>query len=200
MASPPFTFDALTHTYRDADGNAVPSVTQILQGVGASTFVPGDEEDYRYAADRGTAVHRFCELFDVNEEDWSQVEGTVLEPFCRAYARFVKETSFTPRLIEHAGIACVSGMRYGYTLDREGDLDGKPTIIDIKTGSIQRSWALQLAGYELALREHDFIRRQRKAVRLCNDGSYSLYSYGGPADEQIFRAALAIETWKRRTK
>lgn len=189
-------FDAASHIY-SVEGERLPSVTQILQGCGIVDLSGVPVQALDYAAERGTAVHRFCEFLDQGEADWAQIEGTPLEGYCRAYAQFREDTGFSPRLVEHRFSASVHGMRYAGTVDREGDIGGRATVLDLKTGTTeQRSWCVQLAAYALGLRESGRPLRARAALHLRADSSYRLIDYRDPRDEQVWLAALAVETWK----
>ena len=93
----------------------------------------------------------------------------------------------------------MSGARYGYTLDREGLFNGRPTVVELKcTAAIEPSWFPQVAAYEHALFRIDGIRRQRIAVHLKPNGNYSLVSLSDVRDYSIFRTALLRpEGWER---
>lgn len=194
-----FQFDEATHAYR-VDGVQVPSVTQTLESVGISDFSAVAPDALQYAAERGTAVHRFCEFLDQDDADWSQVAGTAIEPYCRAYERFKRDAGFAPRMIEQRGVSQINGQRYGYCVDREGDFGGHATVVDLKTGAPSRSWPIQLAAYELALFREDGRHRKRMAVRLMEDGNWRPIPYADPLDEHVWKWALALTTWKQNNQ
>jgi len=193
---PRFQFDEATHTYT-VDGVQVPSVTQILETVGISDFSGVPFERLQYAQDLGVAVHKATEAYDQDDLDWSSIEGSVVEPCLAAWIAFRKQTGFIPRLIERRGVAQVAGQRYGFCLDREGDLDGRATVLDIKTGEKSRAWPIQLSAYELALFLLDGQHRRRAAVRLHGDGEFAVIQFMNTQDEHCWRWALGLETWKR---
>ena len=77
-----------THEYRTPDGVSVPSVTQILRGVGVSAdfkaVAPGTLE---YRRQLGTAVHADCHAYDDNDLDWATVDVRV-KPYVEAWCQF----------------------------------------------------------------------------------------------------------------
>jgi len=194
-----FTFDPLEHRYA-VDGVTVPSVTQVLEAVGVSDFSMVPYERLQYAKDLGTAVHQATEAYDQDDLEWESIAGTAVEPYLAGWIEFRKTTAFVPRLIEHRGVAEIDGQRYGWCLDREGELGARsrpPCVLDIKTGQPSRSWSIQLAAYELALFRQDGIHRRRVVVHLPGDGTFKTFSFIFPLDEHVWRWALALECWKQ---
>lgn len=191
-----FQFVPETHTYLQG-GREVRSVTQILNDVGIVDYSHIPESVLDHKAEIGTAAHVAAHYFDEGDLDWNTVDDEAA-PYLNAWIKFREETGFAPRLIEQRGIATLRGMSYGYTLDREGLLFGRDTLIEIKcTAGVEISWGPQMAAYELALRGQDGKARQRVAVHLQKDGSYVLVPFGEVTDYKIFEWALGIETWKR---
>ena len=195
----PFEFDPERHAYT-VDGVQVPSVTQCLEGVGVSDFSMVPYERLQYAKDLGTAVHQATEAYDQDDLDFASVGGTVVEPYLCGWNKFRKETGFIPRLIEHRGVADMNGQRYGFCIDREGDFRGRPTVIDIKTGAVSRSWAIQLAAYEMALFRQDGAHRARLVIKLDSLGGWRPVPFSAPMAEDVWRWCLALETWKQSTQ
>lgn len=199
VGSVPFEYDEGAHAYT-IGGVRVPSVTQVLAAVGISDFSGISPDTLQYAADRGTAVHRFCEFLDQDDSEWSQIAGTAIEPYCRAYERFKADARFKPRMIEQRGVSQVNGQRYGYCVDREGDFGGHATVVDLKTGAPSRSWPIQLAAYERALFLEDGRHRKRMAVQLLDDGNWRPIPYTDPLDAHVWTWALALTTWKQNNQ
>lgn len=194
-----FQFISETHQYIVGEAGAervVPSVTQILNGVGLVNYdhVPRSILDHK--AEVGTAAHAACWFADIDDLNWDTLDLEV-EPYVRAWLKFRNETDFIPELIEHRGIASVGGLQYGYTLDRTGLFQGKPTLIEIKcTANVEVSWAPQTAAYEMARRADGDVARYRMAVHLRPNGNYGLVPFRDVSDYAIFKAALAVESWK----
>lgn len=196
MATATFQFIEETHTYL-RDGQVVPSVTQILERAGLVCYdhIPRAILDHK--AEVGTAAHAAAHYLDEGDLELSTVDDEVM-PYLDAWMKFRSETKFTARAIEQRGIAAVDGMEYGYTFDRDGLLDGRPTLLEIKcTAGVEISWGPQTAAYEMALRAADGRVRQRVAVHLRPNGNYSLMKLGETKDYQVFKWALALEVWKQ---
>jgi hypothetical protein len=191
-----FQFVPETHTYLQ-DGREVRSVTQILNDVGLVDYSHIPEAVLEHKKEIGTAAHIAAHYFDEGDLNWDTVDEEVA-PYVHGWIKFREETRFVPRLIEKRGIATIRGMSYGYTLDREGVLNGRDTLIEIKcTAGVEISWGPQTAAYELPLRSQDGKARRRIAVHLGNDGSYTLVPFNDVTDYKVFEWALGIETWKR---
>lgn len=190
-----FEFDPAAHVYR-VNGQPVPSVTQILEAAGITDYSAVPPDRLAYARELGTAVHTATEAYDQDDLDFESIQGTVVEQYLIQWRDFCRAAKFEPALIEHRGIGNLSGARYGFTVDRAGLMGGLPVVLDIKTGTRSRSWGIQLAAYEYALWQQDGRHRRRVVVQL-DDESWKLHTMDGTSDLDIFRAALALETWKR---
>lgn len=186
---PLFTFDPSLHLYR-LDGVEIPSVTQILREAGLVSHLNGFQE----AVYRGLYAHEACEYLDLNDLDWRTVHPAYAG-YVRAYERFKSDTGFVPELIEYQAFHPV--YRYAGTLDRRGLIDGKPVLLDLKTGAEQPWWPLQLAGYQL-LGGENWKDDQRLNVKMNEDGTYRLYRYFESSDIPTFLSALTMAQWKRR--
>lgn len=136
MTTPKIDFEESTHTYR-VNGVKFTSVTQALSIVDTRWKEP-------YYLMRGKYFHRAAELYDLEELDESTVDPAIA-PYLSAYKVFLMDTGFIPRLIEHRIID--EGLRLAGTLDRAGYLNGKESIIDLKTGTPNPVDDLQGAAY-----------------------------------------------------
>lgn len=119
------------------DGVPTPSVTEILEAVGITSsryYKPG-------AAERGTAVHKMLEDYDV-----LGIPGEGL--FFEAYLSFLKRAE--PKIIAIERFVFVEDPRYGGTLDRVMEIDGMTYVVDIKTGWPASWHEIQLAAYARA--------------------------------------------------
>jgi hypothetical protein len=191
-----FQFVAETHTYLHM-GRVVPSVTQILERAGLVCYdhIPKPTLDHK--AEVGTAAHAAAHYLDEGDLELSTVDGEVM-PYLDGWMKFRNETNYVANAIEQRGIAVIDGMEYGYTFDRDGHLDGRATLLEIKcTAGVEISWGPQTAAYEMALRAIDGRVRQRVAVHLHPTGTYSLLKLGDVKDYQVFKWALALEVWKQ---
>jgi hypothetical protein len=191
-----FQFVAERHEYLQ-NGQRIPSVTQILEAVGLVDYSRIPDTILEHKAEIGTAAHAACHYYDEQDLVLESVAAEVL-PYVRAWEAFRRESAFVPRLIEQRGVALLNGMKYGYTLDREGHWQGRDVLLEIKcTAGVELSWGPQLAAYETALRQIDGLRRQRIVVHLRPTGKYTLLTFDQIADYRVFEWALGLETWRR---
>ena len=178
-------FDPVEHRYFIGDKELI-SVNKVIDEVGfKSTF--GYSQETR---DRGRAVHTAIHLDDVNDlDEFTLDEG--LWPYLSAWRKFRHDTGVEFDMIEGQVYNEVHG--YAGTVDRVGRLNGRPVIIDMKTGSVPVWTGIQLAAYKLCLGG----RFDRFGIRLGADGSYSLHKFDDVGDEKAFLAALVVVRWKR---
>lgn len=140
------TFDEPTHTYRFGD-RIVPSVTQVLDRAHSFGFVTA--EVLAAAQDRGTFVHKLCELHDLDDLHPSEYDGTDHAGYLQAWVKFLADKRPNWAGIERR---CYS-QRFSFagTMDRCGTLEqfGRDRwIIDIKTSAQKyRVWGMQTAAY-----------------------------------------------------
>lgn len=194
MSSGTFQFDAVAHEYSEG-GVVIPSVTQILADVGIVDYSMVPRAILEHKGRIGTEVHIACQFLDEDALDWDSVDPEVLN-YVLAYESFKRKTGFAPRLNEFRTVATVNGMKYGMTLDREGDIDGRPYVVELKaTAQIHKSWGIQLAAYDLGLPQD--VVRSRAALHLRNDGTFAVQPYTDRNDRQIFVCALGLTWWKR---
>lgn len=180
-------FDSATHTYT-YNGNVVPSVTQVLQGFGA--FAGVRKEVLDAACERGTAVHRACELYDLNTLDYDTVDN-IVRPYLAAWRQFVRRK--TPEWT-HIEMPLYNKM-YGYagTPDRYGTIGGEPWVIDIKTSSApSKLWGLQTVGYRALVDE----TCKRATVQLAKDGTYKFIVWKEVTDWPVFLSSLTLTKWR----
>lgn len=191
-------FDEATHTYWLGDAK-VPSVTSILKPMTDLDGIP--PAILAYAADRGTAVHFGCELYDTDNLDWDSLD-TELVPYIEAWAEFRAVTGFKPQLIESRVFH--PGLFYAGTLDRTGVVEGELAILDIKTSkTMYPTVGMQLAAYAEALHASNPESQKhtaRYAVQLKDDGTWKLHPYTDKADWPTFVALKTIVGWADKNK
>lgn len=175
-------FDEAKHEYR-LDGVVLPSVTEICKFLAMDVAEGANREARDAAAERGHRVHEACTMHDF-EGDECEIDGDIVG-YVEAYAAFKRDYQIKEWLLYEHPMASLERF-YAGTLDRVGYMDGCPTIIDIKSGSTvsKLSWAAQLKGYELLLRDEMEEKQDetfnpwnlRNAIlKLKNDGKYTLY-------------------------
>lgn len=182
------TFDPDRHEYRFA-GQVVPSVTQILRPLTDLSLV--DEDVLRRAMLFGTAVHLACELHDTGRLDADALDPELV-PYLNGWRKFCAEHACSWDLIEAR--VYHPTLRYAGTLDRRGNVDGYPSMVDIKSGtSLYPSVGPQLAAYTHASSPTPAAYR-RYAVRLYPDG-YELKQYTSPMDWPCFASLITIRNF-----
>ncbi len=163
------------HTYR---GRAIPSVTQVTAPMESGMFRI-DPAMLGYAASRGRAAHALTQYWDEGDLDEESIDPE-LTGYLDAWKAFRTEQKFEPW---PAGIErVIFSQRWMYTgrLDRLGELDGEPTLIDIKTGLVGlAAQQVQLAAYLQAVNEEvaEFGServRQAMVVSLTPVGEYRM--------------------------
>jgi len=188
------TFDEEKHEYR-LDGAVIPSVTQIIGGVGLVDTQWFTEESRQ----RGHAVHAATQLEDAGVLDWSNLHPEV-EPRAHAWRKFKQDTGYVPILVEHM----VHNVPMGYVgrLDRvcAHHLRANDRIIlDIKSGLPGATTGLQLAGYVMALGEsYRDLWTKRYGLWLREDATYRLIPYKELSDFEDFKAAIRLNNWRKR--
>lgn len=193
------TFDAPTHTYRLGD-RVLPGVTSILdRGIASYAGVPRHILDA--AADRGTYVHRACELLLWDSLDWDSLVPE-FRPYVDAFARFLQESGVDPELPEER--VWHRKLFYAGTADLICRLAKRKkfrrAVIDFKTSfRLMPAVGPQLAAYQEAYNsgiadkgEHAL---DRYALHLRKDGTYQLQPYESPMDMAVFRACLTIHNF-----
>ena len=168
-----------SHTYL-VDGEEVPSVTTILNYMSDVEYRGISPAVLDQAAKRGTLVHEYTELLDYDALP-DEIEYEVVG-YIKAYADFLRDYKpdwlliETPVYSEHHG--------YAGTVDRFGIIDGKKSVVDIKTVASPTKMqkftvSSQTSAYEMAIAETyrpGETRRpdRRYALYLGKDGDYNL--------------------------
>ena len=194
--TPPYriTFQEEGHQYR-IDGVSVPSVTQVVDQLHNFTGSPGA------AAERGTIIHKACELFILGILDWSTVDASIL-PEVETFAAWWEESRFKPLLVE----GLVGSKRYGFAgrLDLFGVWKTGLALIDFKTGNEYPAYKFQTAGLRIALEET--VNAPRIVAQIPPIQRYCLYLKGDKArpvqhvdarDHARFLAALTCSHTRR---
>lgn len=178
-------------------GERVPSVTEVLELSGLSDIgrlieLVG-QSTIDDAAHRGSMVHSFCELADL--DDQFDLEGVPphYRGYVASYLAYKAESGFEPIEIERT----VVSSNYGFagTLDRLGLLPtGEVVLLDLKTpATASPIWAYQTAGYQLAAEDMGIaVVNRRGALQLQRNGKYKWHAHPRPGDLHDFIAALRV--------
>ena len=171
------------HTvYKTADGKRVPGATTItgllnkphlvkwannlgLEGIDSSKYT--DE-----AAAVGTLAHELIQAHLQGEKlDTSMFSPTQVDLAENAVLSFYEWASrhtIEPIVCEVPMVS--EKLRYGGTVDCYCKLDGKPTLVDFKTGkAIYEEYFVQTAGYKAILEEHGYQVDEVKILRVGRD-------------------------------
>lgn len=169
-------FDPEKHEY-SVGGVKIPSVSEILAPLSADRYDGLNPWMLKAAAAKGTAVHEATEMMDYGIEPESDPE---LDPYLLAYQTFLLEHDVEWSMVET--IVSYQGREdelplYCGTIDRFGNLDGKPSIVDIKTYASMTTDALLNASCQTRLYMDaidPYAPTGRYVLHLRRDGSYRL--------------------------
>lgn len=129
------------------------------------------------AATRGSGVHEVFENFLLTGQANLADIPTGMQGYAKEAIAWV--ISSKPKIL--ATEATVASLRYGYagTLDLLCELDGVPTIVDLKTSKrVYETHAIQLAAYRLALREVGVYVDDAAVLRVPPEGKYQFKTFG----------------------
>lgn len=189
-------FHPETHTY-EVDGQAKPGVTTIMRHAGLYSDYGFAEPHHKY---RGSAVHAGSAILDLGgvpqlgpvPRHLQSVADDIVQGYWPAFSRFKERTKWQGRIWECPLIDPVRG--YGGCFDSVGEMDGEPTLIDLKSGTMPDMVPVQLALYWLLATKglpvsekhpgwawlKDLVASghpvKRVAVRLERDGKWTMYS------------------------
>lgn len=187
-------FNESTHTYT-FNGVIVPGVTSVLSVLGGYESIP--LQTLQRAAERGTAVHKATELSDLGTLDYSDLDDEILGCLM-GWHKFLDDKK--PELVAVEKQVYHPSLRYAGTLDRELVLDGKLSVLDIKSSyKLMPATAPQTAAYAEASNAHrkaksDHIKN-RYGLRLTADGNYELQQYKSLSDINVFLSCLNVWLW-----
>ena len=195
----PLSFNKETHTYKnEATQQIVPNVTSIISELVDFSQIKKDVL-YR-AAEFGKAVHKACELDDLDNLKRSTLDAALL-PYLRAWRSWSKQINAKWKHIEYQ--LHHDRMGYAGTADRIGIVGGKMSIVDIKTtATLMPYTAIQLAAYEYAFKHmtDETMPIQRIAVQLLNDGRFRTKIYDSPLDKPAFIGLIAKRNWMKQNQ
>jgi hypothetical protein len=186
-------FEPVGHTYR-LSGELVPSVTTILSDMGCIPWYP----DKAFFKNRGQAVHDACALLVRDKLDLAATDKR-LHGYIESFRKFKVRTGFH---VEHIELPVWSvAYRVAGRLDYVGLLDGRRSVVDLKSGEPADAAALQTAAYTaLAKESHGVTATRRLTLRLDPDGGdpkpeeYQDLAY----DIQVFFSLSTGWHWRKR--
>ena len=188
-------FEPTAHTYKlMPSGILLPSVSAIIAPLVDLSKIPVKNLDF--ARERGTAVHKACELFDMGTLDEEDLDEQIVA-YVRAWAAFMYDWKPELTAIEQPGYH--KSLLYAGTPDRWAlwkNAKGKPlrVCIDMKaTYKLSPAVQVQLSGYSLMA---DEPADELWSVRLKNDGTYERTVH--KAATSTFLSCYNIFQWKRK--
>ena len=152
-------FREIDHSFWIKD-RRLPSVTAILKH-----FIPRFQCDPWYL-ERGTAVHKATELYDLGTLDPDSVDPQI-EGYVQAWIKYREDYQFEPSSIELKAYHPV--YLYAGIIDRLGVSRYGNTLLDIKSGEPTKSDKLQIAGGYLGMMDAAICY----PLYLHEDGTYT---------------------------
>ena len=202
--------------YKTSEGQIVPGATTItgllnkpflvtwanrlgLEGIDSSKYT--DE-----AAAVGTLAHALIQADlqgdPVDHDLYSKQQLDLAENALLSYYEWKSRHKIEPIFCEKQMVS--DTMRYGGTIDCYCMLDGKPTLLDFKTGkAIYDEYFVQLAAYAELLRENGHEVDQVRILRVGRDETEGFEERSVPDTRkyfEIFKNLLNIYYLKRELK
>ncbi len=171
------------HTiYKTSDGKRVPGATTITGLLNKPQLIAWanrlglegvDSTKYRdEAADIGTLAHALI-VADLTGEEvdasmYSPKQLDLAENSLISYYNWKKQHDIKPIFCERPFVS--DNFKYGGTVDCYCELDGKPTLLDFKTGkAIYDEYFVQLSAYQTLLHENGHAVIQTRILRIGRD-------------------------------
>lgn len=190
------TFYPDTHSYM-LDGEPLPAVSDLCRFIHREVYHNAPQSAMELAALRGTAVHAAAEILD--KTGTAQIEADYA-PYLTGYADFLSSHDVCWTLIEKP--LYHPQLRYAGTIDRYGLVDGKWTLIDLKTSyTIMKPLCLaQLNLYRLMLIARGLPVEQMMILHLRKNRPARPVLF--EEDEPLALALLRLHTGldKKKTK
>lgn len=180
------TFYDKGHIYM-LDGERIPCVSDLCRFLHRELYSDAPAWQMEAAAERGTKVHAATEALDGSGR--AEIEEEYL-PYLQAYARFRKEHEVQWELSECSMYH--PEHRYAGTIDRYGTVNGKKTLLDIKTTyRVMKPLCLaSLNLYRMILEEKEMEVEQLMILHLKKDGTYKLIRFD--RDDAVPSALLTL--------
>ena len=170
----------MKHIYKLKDGSSVPGVTTVIgqldkPGLLDWSWKLGKQgKDWREerdsAGDIGTLVHELAMKYLTQEQvDLTTYSDVVVNCFYKFHNWWRKEIAPDVGIVEHPFVS--EKYRFGGTPDIFIVIKGR--LIDIKTsGGIYETMWIQLAGYDILLREHGYKPKEYQIVWIPKDDRF----------------------------
>jgi hypothetical protein len=180
-----------------SEETVVPSVTQILRCAGMSadyTNVPEHVLEHKRVI--GSYLHKAAHYAAAGDLDLDSLHEQV-RPYFMGYQAFLADSGFEITNTERRVVGCWNGFWWAGTLDIEGEWQGEPWILDLKTtAQLYPAHEIQTAGYDLCLPKpmRPPFAYKRGTLHLKPDGTYARpKAHTNPRDRDDF--LLALQLW-----
>ncbi|MBP5720393.1 MAG: PD-(D/E)XK nuclease family protein [Bacteroidales bacterium] len=170
--------------YKTSDGKVVPGATTItgllnkpylvrwanqlgLEGIDSATYT--DE-----AAKTGTLAHAMIQAYlqgmEIDRDQFSKIQIDLAENSMLSFLEWKKQHVLEDLYCEMPMVS--ETMKYGGTIDCYCKMDGKPVLLDFKTGkAIYEEYFVQLAAYAMLLREAGLPVEECRILRIGRDAT-----------------------------
>lgn len=202
MTAPPLaadvlSFEAESHTYWHGMAQ-VPSVSEVMRPLTEQYLRSIPEDALEWKRQLGTAVHKACELLDLDDLDEEALDPVIV-PYLEGYKRFLVD--YRPQWNAIESRVFHREDWYAGTLDRQGVIRGDDeAIVDIKTSTKVASYAgIQLWAYGAAVTTP---ASSLYALQLLKTGNYKLVPFTNLSRyRDTWQGLLSIHRWtKEHTK
>jgi hypothetical protein len=196
-----FVYDDVAHSY-SYKGRTVPGVSTILTPI--VDFGDAPIPVIKKAAVRGKAVHKVCELHDLDDLDVSSVDPR-LDPFYQGYLSYLQQWEPEWTVIERPEYSVEHG--FAGTPDRRGILrkrrehgklvrcEAYRALVDLKaTYALNRHVGVQLTGYDIL--DPEGPADVLYSLRLVRDGTYALHEH--KLELPTFMSCLTLYNWRTK--
>lgn len=181
---PDFHFDPLLHIYT-LDGVQIPSLTGVLKAEGYIDTTHYTEE----GRDNGSRRHYIFHLDDIDDLVEDSIDESDI-PYLEAWRKFKRENNF--ELIESETPTFQPLYRYGCTPDKRAMVNGKLSIVEVKTGKLMPWTAIQAAAQALCFTEY----HERIGVEISDTG-YKIFPFRDRHDRDVWIGCINGYTWKK---
>ena len=178
------------------EGERIPCVSDLCRVLHREIYKDAPVWQMEAAADRGTKVHAATEALDGTGR--AEIEDEYL-PYLQAYAQFRREHEVSWELTEYPDYH--PDHKYAGTIDRYGMVDGKYTLIDLKTTyTVHKPLCnASLNLYRLILEARQKPVERLMILHLKKDGKYRLINFD--FDDTVPMALLTLHAdLKRRIR
>lgn len=187
-------FNERNHIYR-LDGEELPCVSDLCRFINREIYKDAPAWQMEAAAIRGTAVHAATEALDTTGT--ADIPEEYL-PYLMAYKAFLQGHNVQWELVESSMYH--PQWLYAGTIDRYGLLDGKRTLLDIKTTyTVHRPLCkASLNLYRLMLEARGIGVEQLCILHLKKDGTFRLVKID--IDDALPIALITIHNTLKKPK